>query len=61
MEIINLKENQIRNFDELIDIIQYFPNLKELNLQKNNIPESKAIEMKEKIKKIYNQDLKIKV
>ena len=58
---INLKENQISNFDELIDIIQYFPNLKELNLQNNNIPESKAIEMKEKIKKIYNQDLKIKV
>ena len=58
---INLKENQINNFDELIDIIQYFPKLKELILINNNIPESKAIEMEKKIKEIYNHELKIEV
>ena len=58
---INLKENQINNFDELIDIIQYFPKLNELILINNNIPESKAIEMEKKIKEIYNRELKIEV
>ena len=58
---INLKENQINNFDELIDIIQYFPKLNELILINNNIPESKAIEMEKKIKEIFNRELKIEV
>ena len=58
---INLKENQINNFDDLIDIIQYFPKLRELILINNNIPESKAIEMEKKIKEIYNHELKIEV
>ena len=59
LEIINLKENQIKNFNELIDIIKDFPKLKKLNLKDNNIPEKEAVEMKKKIKEIYGQDLEI--
>ena len=59
LEIINLKENQIKNFNELIDIIKDFPKLKKLNLKDNNIPEKEAVEMKKKIKEIYNHDLEI--
>ena len=59
LEIINLKENQIKDFNELIDIIKDFPKLKKLNLKDNNIPEKEAVEMKKKIKEIYNQDLEI--
>ena len=59
LEIINLKENQIKNFNELIDIIKYFPKLKKLILTYNKIPENEAVEMKKKIKEIYNHELEI--
>jgi Leucine-rich repeat (LRR) protein len=39
---ISLKENQINNFNELIDIIEDFPNLKELILKNNNITQAAA-------------------
>ena len=61
LKIINLKENQINNFNELIDIIGDFPNLEELNLTNNNITKSAASEMEKKIYKIYKHELKIKV
>ena len=56
---INLKENQINNFNELIDIIEDFPNLKELILKNNNITQAAASEMEKKIYKIYNHEMKI--
>ena len=56
---ISLKENQINNFNELIDIIEDFPNLKELILKNNNITQAAASEMEKKIYKIYNHELKI--
>ena len=61
LEIINLKDNQINNFNEFIDIVEFFPKLKKLTLTKNkiNIPESEAIEMKKRIKEIYKYDIEI--
>ena len=61
LEIINLKDNQINNFNEFIDIVEFFPKLKKLILNKNkiNIPESEAIEMKKRIKEIYKYDIEI--
>ena len=61
LEIINLKDNQINNFNEFIDIVEFFPKLKKLTLTKNkiNIPESEAIEMKKRIIEIYKYDIEI--
>ena len=37
IKIINLKNNKIKNFWELFDIIEYFPKLKELTITGNFI------------------------
>ena len=48
---INLKQNKIKNFNELFNIIDYFPNLSILNLTGNDeIGEKEVDEMKKKIK-----------
>ena len=58
---INLKQNKINNFKELLNIIQYFPKLKELILVDNGISKKEAKYMTKKIKKQYKLDLKIEV
>ena len=58
---INLKQNKINNFKELLNIIQYFPKLKELILVDNGISKKEAKDMTKKIKKQYKMDLKIEV
>ena len=49
---IVLKENQIKNIEELIDIIPSFPNLQLLNLEDNPIDRDKIEEILGKIKKM---------
>jgi hypothetical protein len=56
---INLKQNKINNFQELFNIIDYFPNLEILNLTDNRIEEKEAEEMKRKIKEKREKDLNI--
>ena len=59
---INLKQNKIKNFDELINIIHYFPKLDILNLTDNEgIGEKEAFQMKRKIKELLNKDLNIEL
>ena len=59
---INLKQNKINNFKELLDIIDYFPNLKILNLTDNDgIGVKEADEMKRKIKEKLEKDLIIEL
>ena len=59
---INLKQNKINNFQELFDIIYYFPNLKILNLTGNDgISVEEADEMKRKIKEKFGKDLIIEL
>ena len=52
IEKIVLKENDINNIEELKNIIEQFPKLKELNLENNGIDESKIKETLEAIKRI---------
>ena len=59
IKIINLRNNKISNFNELFDIIDFFPKLEELNLVGNFINKSEVIEMKKKIKDNYNRKLNI--
>ena len=56
---INLKQNKISNFQELFNIIDYFPNLEILNLTDSGIEEKEAEEMKRKIKEKREKDLNI--
>ena len=59
---INLKQNNIQNFNELLDIIDQFPNLKILNLNGNpKIGKKEANEMMDKIKEKFQIDLKIEL
>ena len=59
---INLKENNIKNFHELFNIIKYFPNLKILNLTNNkSIGKEEVDEMKKKIKEEFQIDLDIEL
>ena len=59
---INLKQNNIQNFNELLDIIDQFPNLKILNLNGNpKIGKKEADEMMDKIKEKFQIDLKIEL
>ena len=59
---INLKQNNIKNFNELFNIIQDFPNLKILNLTGNaQIREKEVYEMEEKIKEKFQKDLRIEI
>ena len=57
LRIINLKQNEIINFNEIYDIIDYFPNLEILNVIGNGIETEKIDEMKKKIKKKLKKDL----
>ena len=59
LEILNLKENKINNFNESFDVIGSFPSLKKLILIENNINENEVKEMKRKIKENYIRDLDI--
>ena len=59
---INLKQNNIKNFNELFNIIQDFPNLKILNLTGNaQIREKEVYEMEERIKEKFQKDLHIEI
>ena len=59
---INLKQNNINNFKELFNIIDYFPNLQIINLTGNDqISEKEVDEMKKKIKEKLNKDLHIEM
>ena len=60
LKIINLKDNKLNNFNELFEIINYFPKLELLNVSKNNIQKEEVEEMKKRIKEKYNRDLDIK-
>ena len=59
IKIINLKENQINNFDELIKIIRHFPKLEKLILKNNGIKSQKALKMKDTIKKEFKNNFEI--
>ena len=59
LKIINLKENQISNFNELPDIIINFPKLKKIIIKDNGIKESDVLETKNTIKEKYNLDIEI--
>ena len=59
IKIINLKNNKIKNFCELFDIIEYFPKLEDLTLTGNFINKSEVIDMKKKIKEKYNRKINI--
>ena len=59
LQIINLKENNISNFNELIDIIKDFPKLEELNVSYNGIKKEEVEEMKIRIKEKYNRNVNI--
>jgi hypothetical protein len=62
LRIINLKQNNIQNFNELLDIIDQFPNLEILNLSGNpKIGKKEADEMMDKIKEKFQIDLKIEL
>ena len=57
---INLKQNNIKNFNELFDIINQFPNLTILNITGNSEIEQKEVdEMEVKIEEKYQRKLKI--
>ena len=58
---INLKQNKISNFQELFEIVHYFPSLKELVLVDNGISQEEADNMAKRIKIEYDMDLNIKV
>ena len=58
---INLKQNKISNFQELFQIVNNFPNLKELGLVDNGITQEEAEDMTKRIKIEYDMDLYIKV
>ena len=59
LQIINLKENSISNFNELIDIIKDFPKLEELNVSYNGIKKEEVEEMKIRIKEKCNRNVNI--
>jgi hypothetical protein len=60
LRIINLKQNNIQNFNELFDIIQHFPNLETLNLTGNDgIKQEEVEEMKTKIENEFQRKLNI--
>ena len=59
LQIINLKENKISNFNELIDIIKDFPKLEELNVSYNGIKKEEVEEMKIRIKEKYHRNVNI--
>ena len=60
LKLIDLRGNQIKNFNELIDIISEFPKLERLVVKNNkDIKETQVIEMKKKIKEKYNFELEI--
>ena len=59
LKIINLKENKISNFNELLDIIKDFPKLEQLNVSYNGIKKEDVEKMKIKIKEKYNRNLNI--
>ena len=59
LQIINLKENNISNFNELIDIIKDFPKLEELNVSYNGIKKEEVKEMKIRIKEKCNRNINI--
>lgn len=57
---INLKQNNIKNFNELFDIINQFPNLTILNITGNSEIEQKEVdEIEVKIEEKYQRKLKI--
>ena len=59
---INLKQNKINNFDELLNIIEFFPKLQKIGLVDNNIKEKDAEDIQKKIKEKYgNREIKIMV
>ena len=59
---INLKQNKIKNFNELINIIGFFPKLEILNITDNDgIGENVALQMKRKIKELLNKDINIEL
>ena len=59
---INLKKNKINNLNELFNIIQFFPNLKILNLTSNDeIRKEEADKMMIKIRKKWRIDLHIEM
>jgi len=59
---INLKQNKIKNFNELFDIIEQFPNLTILNLTGNpEIEQKEADGMMDKIKEKFQRELKIEL
>jgi len=62
LKYINLRENKIKNFQELLDIISHFPKLEKLILSDNeDIKDKEVKEMMKNIKEKYNRDLSIKI
>ena len=61
LKVINLKDNPIKNFHELFNIIIHFPKLEKLILINCGIKEKEILEMKIKIIKEYNLEFEIKI
>jgi len=60
LKLIDLRENKINNFNELINIISYFQKLERLNIRNNTeINEAQIKEMKNKLKEKYKRELDI--
>ena len=61
LNLIDLRDNKIENFNELIDIISNFPKLKKFVLKNNkpSIEEVQVIDMKKKIKEKYELEVEI--
>ena len=57
--IINLKENQIKNFEKLFDFINEFPKLETLDVSFNGIKKEEVDKMKNRIKEEYNRNVDI--
>ena len=60
LKSIDLRDNNINNFKELINIIDKFPNLERIVVSGNKgINEAQVKKMKNQIKKIHGRELDI--
>ena len=59
LKILNLKQNNINNFNEFIDIINHSPKLEKFILIGNDIDKEDVLEMKNQIKEKYHREIDI--
>ena len=59
IKILNLKQNNINNFNEFIDIINHLPKLEKFILIGNGIDKEDVLEIKNHIKEKYHREIDI--